>query len=483
MGQLETRRPHESRTVLVVEDEDDLADGIELVLSHAGYRTLRARDGVEALESAGHAEPDVVLLDLSMPRLDGFGVLRKWRTAHAGVPVIIMSAFRDFMQEAMQSGAAATLPKPFTAAKLLKTIQDVKRSTPEREHAAEATFAPMPCDMTLRAADAPSEVEVLASEEIERLQRITKLRVLSPERDAALDAIVELTTELLDVPIALVSIVTETRQWWKAMKGIGVPLSIERGTPRSQSFCTHAVEARAPLIVVNAVEHPIFKHNDLVRAGVLNAYAGVPIVIPEAGALGTLCAIDTKPRTFTAVDVEILSLLAARAAAEIEWRGRDESRPQGTFRYLTLVDERHGFYKTEAFTTFTGALARLALDRDRPFVLAGFRLGGGSQLDQRLDLLARALEQQTRSSDIVGWLDAETLAVCLNGADGDPNAIVTAVTQCYASLRGGKLDDSELRTACQVEDGAVTSAGVMRRLRAALRSGVAECALPPGESA
>ena len=118
--------------VLVVEDEVTLAETIELYLRHEGFRTERAADGERALELFRAAGPDLVLLDLGLPKVDGMEVLRRIRTT-SDVPVVILTARAEEVDELLGLGMGADdyLVKPVSARKLLARVKvALRRSAP-----------------------------------------------------------------------------------------------------------------------------------------------------------------------------------------------------------------------------------------------------------------------------------------------------------------------------------------------------------------
>jgi two-component system response regulator AdeR len=118
--------------VLVVEDEVTLAETIELYLRHEGFRTERAADGERALELFRAAGPDLVLLDLGLPKIDGMEVLRRIRAA-SDVPVVILTARAEEVDELLGLGMGADdyLVKPVSARKLLARVKvALRRSAP-----------------------------------------------------------------------------------------------------------------------------------------------------------------------------------------------------------------------------------------------------------------------------------------------------------------------------------------------------------------
>lgn len=120
--------------VLVVEDETTLAETIELYLRHEGFRTERAADGERALELFRAAGPDLVLLDLGLPKVDGMEVLRRIR-AVSDVPIVILTARAEEVDELLGLGMGADdyLVKPVSARKLLARVKVALRRAAPRE--------------------------------------------------------------------------------------------------------------------------------------------------------------------------------------------------------------------------------------------------------------------------------------------------------------------------------------------------------------
>ncbi len=149
-----------------------------------------------------------------------------------------------------------------------------------------------------------------------RLKALRDLRILDSANDEAFDNLVQLAAAVLDVPISLVSFVDEGRQWFKAKHGLSASQ-----TPRSDSFCAHAIQEEAVMVIEDATEDPRFCDNALVT-GVpfIRFYAGAPIYSPDGYALGTLCVIDTKPRPVSEEKIHALRTLSNQVSKLIELR-------------------------------------------------------------------------------------------------------------------------------------------------------------------
>ena len=118
-----------AETVLIVEDDDSILEGLRFNLEAEGYCVVIAKTGTEAIEQFERHAPDLVLLDVMLPELDGFGVLRVIRRADALTPVLVLSA-RDHQHDkvhGLEIGADDYITKPFLLPELLARIKSVIR--------------------------------------------------------------------------------------------------------------------------------------------------------------------------------------------------------------------------------------------------------------------------------------------------------------------------------------------------------------------
>ena len=122
------------RTIVVVEDEDAIRRGIADALRMAGYEAVEAADGEAGLWEAQRAGVDLVLLDLLLPKFDGFDVLADLRVTHPSLPVIILTArgSESDRVRGLRGGADDYVVKPFYARELLARVDAVLRRSPER---------------------------------------------------------------------------------------------------------------------------------------------------------------------------------------------------------------------------------------------------------------------------------------------------------------------------------------------------------------
>ncbi|MGZ3447582.1 MAG: response regulator [Myxococcaceae bacterium] len=113
-----------ARRVLVVDDDPDILDALSEILEVEGYEVQRARNGREALQRLERGLPDLVLLDLMMPVMDGWEFARSLSPA-ARPPIIVLSADRNVSSRAREIGAVEWLAKPFELAQLLAAVRRV----------------------------------------------------------------------------------------------------------------------------------------------------------------------------------------------------------------------------------------------------------------------------------------------------------------------------------------------------------------------
>ncbi|MBX3403641.1 MAG: response regulator [Phycisphaeraceae bacterium] len=148
-----------------------------------------------------------------------------------------------------------------------------------------------------------------------RLEALLECAILDTEPEPEFDDVVRLAANICEAPIALVSLIDETRQWFKARVGL-----THSQTPRSIAFCKHAILSDEPLIVPDARLDERFFRNPMVTGSPgVRFYAGVPLVVGGLR-MGTLCVKDTRPRELTDAQVFALKTLARQVAGQLEIR-------------------------------------------------------------------------------------------------------------------------------------------------------------------
>lgn len=161
---------------------------------------------------------------------------------------------------------------------------------------------------------------MISDTELARLREIADLDLVSHEVDQILEDIAAEAAQRLDLPISLVSIVLDEAQHFLASHGVEGWMAKSQGTPVEWSFCAHAVRSGEPFVVEDATEHPAVRDNPLVSEDGIRCYAGIPLVSSRGHALGTLCVIGPRRRSFSDDEIATLRALAHRAVERIESR-------------------------------------------------------------------------------------------------------------------------------------------------------------------
>jgi two-component system, sensor histidine kinase len=156
----------------------------------------------------------------------------------------------------------------------------------------------------------------IPADEERRLRKLRAYQILDSETEASFDDLALLAAEICRAPVALVSLVDETRQWFKASVGMG-----EKQSPRDLAFCAHAILQREVFTVADARADDRFSANPLVTgAPHVRAYAGAPLVTKQGEALGTVCVIDHQPRAFSESEQRCLRVIASQVLLRMEIR-------------------------------------------------------------------------------------------------------------------------------------------------------------------
>ncbi len=118
-----------TKTVLTVDDSRTMRDMLLLALSAAGYRVVQAIDGVHGLEVLQDEQPDIIVTDINMPRMDGFGFIEGVRRdgRHRATPILVLTTESDAEKKARarQAGATGWIIKPFNPVKLVDALRRV----------------------------------------------------------------------------------------------------------------------------------------------------------------------------------------------------------------------------------------------------------------------------------------------------------------------------------------------------------------------
>ncbi|MEQ9638382.1 MAG: histidine kinase dimerization/phosphoacceptor domain -containing protein [Alphaproteobacteria bacterium] len=157
-----------------------------------------------------------------------------------------------------------------------------------------------------------------------RLAALHRLGILDTPREPAFDDIVELASQVCETPIAVVNLIDESRQWFKAEIGLGV-----RETPLETSICAHVILQPGLTVIEDTRDDPRFQDNPLcIGEPGLRFYAGALLETEDGHRIGTLCVLDHQPRQLSAAQARALTILANQVMAQLRLRQSLESAEQ-----------------------------------------------------------------------------------------------------------------------------------------------------------
>jgi len=263
--------------------------------------------------------------------------------------------------------------------------------------------------------------------ESKRLASIQALNILDTPAEERFDRVTRIARRMFDVPFSVVTVVDANRQWFKSCIGIDV-----QETPREISFCAHAILNNEIMVIEDTFQDPRFVDNPLVSEEPhVRFYAGRPLKLPsiggeDAGYLGTLCILDSKPRQMSADDLELLDDLASMVESELS------AHYAATTDDLTLISNRRGFQilgqKALNYCQRYQHQACLAFIDLNDFKPINDTYGHGEG-DKALVQFAEMLLNCSRDSDIVARLGGDEFVMLLMNTDVDGAESVMANIQ------------------------------------------------------
>lgn len=285
------------------------------------------------------------------------------------------------------------------------------------------------------------------------------------------DHYARLVRRLLHVPVALVTLLEADRQVFCGMVGLQAPYSISRETPLSHSFCQYVVADEKPLVISDARLDPRLADNLAIPDLQVIAYAGWPLLDADGSTVGSLCAIDSRPREWTPEDLGTLEDLAQACSAELQAMWRQAQDGENLLRGIfDSVDVAIAFYDTGGQLVIANALA------DRVARSSGFRLekppyagvhvrraDNSNQVPLQDQIIPRALRGELKNHEME-WI----------GPPGQQLAIVASaqtVLRADGTVRGTLVaahDVTKLARSIRVKDEFITT--VSHELRTPLTS-------------
>jgi twitching motility two-component system response regulator PilH len=285
------------KRILVVDDSEELRELFRLVLEEAGYDVVTASCGDEGFEKTRALRPDLILLDLIMPGMDGFEFLTRIRSDLAPPipPAILCSGFDLTEEEALRRGALMFVRKPVAATDLLEFValgllgKQVGAETAARERANSAAARRLVRETaTNLVAQIRRRIEHMGAGQMEWL------------------------AAYFGVETAVASLTDEGRLTVIAASGdpsfrVGLDLA------RKLSPCHEILDSSSSLVLADAATHACFSAGPYRLEGV-RFFAGVPLFAPEGIPIGVICLIDSEPRRTRAEDLIILEQIGRRGS-------------------------------------------------------------------------------------------------------------------------------------------------------------------------
>jgi CheY-like chemotaxis protein len=300
------------QNILVVDDSEEVREFAAMLLTDAGYNVEQAADGVEAFELARRRRPDLILLDVVMPRMDGLDLLVKLRSdlAPPVPPTILCSGFDLTEEEALRRGAVRFLHKPVSPSELLQAVAEVD--------AGERPTALVKAEEKERAQAARRR----ALEEASRLMAQVDRNIAHDAQRLSWLAARQITSlaMYLGVSGGVTALVRDDRLTIVASTGQH-PLEKGRDLGVALPPGYEVLETGSALVLPDASTHPSFGGLAL---GGIRYFMGVPVHGPSGVPVGVMCLFDDQPRDVEAEDLITLQELGRNSSAVLALLARGD---------------------------------------------------------------------------------------------------------------------------------------------------------------
>lgn len=275
----------------------------------------------------------------------------------------------------------------------------------------------------------------LPKNEKERLTALKQLNILDTPLEERFERITRIVSRSLNVPIAAVSLIDESRQWFKSIQGLSAS-----ETPRDHvAFCSRAILEDEPLLVPDTTQDERFSANPLVtNKPFIRFYAGYPLSLAKNIHVGTLCIMDHVSRELSSEDLEILHDLAKMVESELVAVALSEVQTSliqelGELERIAMIDSLTRLWNRLGIDTLlhrewefairkksTLAIVMIDFDNFKPINDTYGHLVG----DEVLKGCSRLILSSLRSSDVVGRWGGDEFMVMLPGADEEEATVI-----------------------------------------------------------
>ncbi|MDB5491183.1 MAG: hypothetical protein JWO78_1032 [Micavibrio sp.] len=290
--------------------------------------------------------------------------------------------------------------------------------------------------------------------EKERLASLKALRLLDMPIEERFERVTRMVCKFLDVPIALFNLIDDNRQHFKSVRGLN-----NTDAPLEAAFCTHALHEDEMLLVPDATKDQRFFDNPFVNGKLLNIrfYAGCPIRTPDGMPVGTLCAIDTKPRELTDDQLALLHDLSAIVETELKVSSLTKAQAElagelSEAKHLALVDPLTRLWNRSGIEKLLAKECDEAFRNNKPVTVVmgdvdhfkrineGFGHPAG---DTVLKTISKKILEALRGEDDAGRLGGEEFLMILT--DCAPEKVFEAVERIRLSVQKKPIDLGEIQ--------------------------------------
>lgn len=177
--------------ILIIEDEPNICELISYNLKNSGYKTIEAEDGLKGLEMALSEKPDLILLDIMLPGMNGMEICRELRTRKSRVPIIILSAKNEDIDKVMglEFGADDYMTKPFSVHELMARIKAVLRRTEGTFQEGQIQIGDLIVDLENYNVTMGGKILELSLKEFELLKALAEMKGKVMTRDQLLNRV------------------------------------------------------------------------------------------------------------------------------------------------------------------------------------------------------------------------------------------------------------------------------------------------------